>query len=276
MHKALLLGAACIAAAVVGGYLYTTAAAKAPEGNIQYFRLGLNHTAYKSGYLCYAKVMDDQVLVRLRYQDFQNKKGIVELKRYAPKSKFMPGLEKVVEQQKLHEWNGFKKSNPNVLDGSSFGLTIRYPQNKTVAAYGSNSFPKDFRTKGDAVLAYFKANTAKLPTVKESYSASEVQGYIKEALEYFVAKKALEGPQSPATASCEAKGNLASSRISIAAETKSGHSLKLYVENNKLLGAQLLKANGKEIEPVQAWRSDEGKMEAISKQSFKVKLLDNE
>ena len=39
-------------------------------------------------------------------------------------------------------WNGFEKSNPLVMDGSSFILSITFDDGTTISARGTNSYPK--------------------------------------------------------------------------------------------------------------------------------------
>ena len=39
-------------------------------------------------------------------------------------------------------WNGFEKSNPLVMDGSSFILSIAFDDGTNISARGTNSYPK--------------------------------------------------------------------------------------------------------------------------------------
>lgn len=45
----------------------------------------------------------------------------------------------------VQRWNGFSKSNPNVLDGDSFSLNIELTDGSTITAYGSNAYPKNYQ-----------------------------------------------------------------------------------------------------------------------------------
>ena len=40
-------------------------------------------------------------------------------------------------------WNGFAKSDPHMLDGTSFTLSIAFDDGTTVSARGTNSYPKE-------------------------------------------------------------------------------------------------------------------------------------
>lgn len=40
-------------------------------------------------------------------------------------------------------WDGFNKSDPDVLDGAGFSMTLKI-DDKTISAHGSNSWPKNY------------------------------------------------------------------------------------------------------------------------------------
>lgn len=44
----------------------------------------------------------------------------------------------------VKSWDGFSKSNPNVLDGDSFSLEIELADGKMMYAHGNNSYPKNY------------------------------------------------------------------------------------------------------------------------------------
>lgn len=53
--------------------------------------------------------------------------------------------EQVTNILRVHDalsWNGFEKSNPLVLDGSSFILSIAFDDGTTISARGTNRHPK--------------------------------------------------------------------------------------------------------------------------------------
>ena len=52
-------------------------------------------------------------------------------------------LRELVRDCKVEKWNGFSKSNPNVLDGSSFWLS-GVINGKEVSAHGSNAYPDGY------------------------------------------------------------------------------------------------------------------------------------
>ena len=53
--------------------------------------------------------------------------------------------EQVTDILRAHDalsWNGFEKSDPLVLDGTSFTLAVAFDDGTTISARGTNSYPK--------------------------------------------------------------------------------------------------------------------------------------
>ena len=48
----------------------------------------------------------------------------------------------ILRTHNAHAWNGFAKSDPLVLDGTSFSLFIVFDDGTTISARGTNSYPK--------------------------------------------------------------------------------------------------------------------------------------
>ncbi|MCR4992043.1 MAG: hypothetical protein K6A45_03260 [Lachnospiraceae bacterium] len=53
-------------------------------------------------------------------------------------------LEKLYLDHKVYEWDGFSKTNKDVLDGDGFSLTITFNDGSEMNAHGSNASPKGF------------------------------------------------------------------------------------------------------------------------------------
>lgn len=56
-------------------------------------------------------------------------------------------LENVINESKIIEWNGFDKSDGDVLDGHSFSITITYSDNKNFYAHGYMKYPEDYEER---------------------------------------------------------------------------------------------------------------------------------
>lgn len=63
-------------------------------------------------------------------------------------------LEAYIQKLNLFEWNGFRGKAPDVLDGDSFGLHIRFADGRVIDASGNNAFPKDYGKREQALFQY--------------------------------------------------------------------------------------------------------------------------
>lgn len=66
-------------------------------------------------------------------------------------------LEALIDDCELWQWNGFSESNSCVLDGESFGLSVRFADGKTLQAYGNNAFPEGYHDGASAINDFFEA-----------------------------------------------------------------------------------------------------------------------
>lgn len=74
-------------------------------------------------------------------------------------------VEKIIDilnKYEVYKWDGFKKSDPNVLDGDSFNLAVRYNDDKSISASGYMMWPKNYREvqgKLDSIfMKYYENN----------------------------------------------------------------------------------------------------------------------
>lgn len=64
-------------------------------------------------------------------------------------------LEKMYNDCKLYQWEGYDKYNPMVLDGDGFSLSIGFADGKSMSCGGSNAYPdgyRDFSNKREEIL----------------------------------------------------------------------------------------------------------------------------
>ena len=66
-------------------------------------------------------------------------------------------LRALIDENDLWSWNGFRKSNSQVLDGDSFGLSASFADGTELSAWGSNAYPKGYSAGAQAICAYFEA-----------------------------------------------------------------------------------------------------------------------
>ena len=54
-------------------------------------------------------------------------------------------IENILKKYKVYKWNGFNKSDNNVLDGNSFSFSYTNTNKKYISASGYMKYPKNYR-----------------------------------------------------------------------------------------------------------------------------------
>lgn len=280
MKKTLIIGGIVMACAIYTAMNLDSIFAQEPKGELVKFHLGLNGTAYKSGYNYTARFKDDELYVHMYYY---TSKGIVEKKRAVNSNKqFLKDLDTVIKEQKIYKWNGFRKSAPHVLDGDGFGFRATYNTGKEdpliISASGSNVYPKDYKKVSQAVGQYFKDNVDKLPTVKTEYTFAEVKPEIMAALKYMQETGIIKNNVGGEVFSFSAKGNPDLAMITIDVAMDPGHSFQALVRNHTLIGLKVIAADGKNIKPKYALCEYEydRKLKEVSSNEYELRLERNE
>ena len=64
-------------------------------------------------------------------------------------------FESLLNEINIYKWDGFNKSDKNVLDGSSFSISINFGEDKNISAHGYMMYPSGYREKTDAIKLWF-------------------------------------------------------------------------------------------------------------------------
>ena len=54
-------------------------------------------------------------------------------------------IENILKKYEVYKWDGFNKSDQNVLDGNSFDISIILKNKETIRAYGYMKYPNNYR-----------------------------------------------------------------------------------------------------------------------------------
>lgn len=89
-----------------------------------------------------------------------------------PDFPLMDALYAIAEKYELGKWNGFSKNNKNVLDGSSFHLSIQMENGESIHANGYMSWPDNYGAAMSEVQAlcealYYEAYPSKERTLEQ-------------------------------------------------------------------------------------------------------------
>lgn len=118
------------------------------------------HFSYSTGNMMYANVQYDIDLEKDGYVATIKPDRVAEeaAKKVKLDKKTMEKLVNELNKYNITSWNGFKKSDKNVLDGDSFSLSIQTKDDNWIEASGYMSWPKNYsEVKGvfDSVIGNF-------------------------------------------------------------------------------------------------------------------------
>ena len=120
------------------------------SGDIIYFYFGYSTGNMKDAYFRYELTLEDEVYtVRVKPNGVPDEQAAV----VKVEKSFADELGALMERYGVDQWNGFDKSDSQVLDGNSFSLTV-YRGEEKISARGYMKWPKNY---GD-----FKAAVNKL------------------------------------------------------------------------------------------------------------------
>ena len=63
-------------------------------------------------------------------------------------------IQEIIQKYDVKKWNGFNKSNRNILDGHSFSLFVRYDDHK-IRAHGYMKYPDNYKLFQEEIIEYF-------------------------------------------------------------------------------------------------------------------------
>lgn len=104
------------------------------------------HFSYSTGNMMYANVSYDIDLEKEGYVATIKPNGVSDeaAKKVKLDKKTMEKLVNELNKYNITSWNGFKKSDKNVLDGDSFSLSIGTKDDKWIEASGYMKWPKNY------------------------------------------------------------------------------------------------------------------------------------
>lgn len=94
----------------------------------------------------------------------------VTIDKIVDEPQLFTGLENLIVQLNLEEWNGFNKTNHHVLDGDGFGFLAVYEDGNAIRARGTVSHPKNYQQVRTAIFDFFKPYVEKY---NEQHTGSE-------------------------------------------------------------------------------------------------------
>jgi hypothetical protein len=78
-----------------------------------------------------------------------------DYKKVEVNEEVMKKLEAILNKYKIYKWDGFNKTNKNVLDGDDFHFSLSLKDGTSVSASGYMSWPKNYREATGEIISLF-------------------------------------------------------------------------------------------------------------------------
>ena len=100
---------------------------------------------YTTGYAMNADVRyevecTEKCIAKIKLNGIEEEKAI----KKEMSNKEVKELEEIIDKYNINSWDGFNKTNNNVLDGDSFSLNITFKDNSNVSASGYMKWPTNY------------------------------------------------------------------------------------------------------------------------------------
>ena len=118
--------------------------------------INIFHYSYSVGNYYEARVYyelecEDKCILKIKDVGITEEDALI----YDVDKEIIKKLESILNKYKVGSWNGFSKSDHNVLDGNSFSLYLRMKDDNTVEASGYMRWPKNYEeVKGELISLF--------------------------------------------------------------------------------------------------------------------------
>ena len=119
---------------------------------IKYFNFGYTTGNMIDAYVSYnIELKDKKYLVSIKPTRIPEEETLkIEI---SPKE--MNKIKKILKENEVGKWDGFQKSDKNVLDGNSFSLSVRFTNNDSISASGYMKYPNNYKKVQDELDKFF-------------------------------------------------------------------------------------------------------------------------
>ena len=122
--------------------------------NIKYLNFGYSTGTMMNAFVSYSIEYKDNnynLSIKPNMVSEEDKKETIISKKDVEK------IISLLNKYEVYKWDGFNKSDSNVLDGNSFHLSVRYNEDKSISSSGYMMWPKNYReVKGELDSIFMK------------------------------------------------------------------------------------------------------------------------
>jgi hypothetical protein len=136
------------------------------------------------GHTSYTLKCDDKCILTTKYDGFPDEEVfVVEIDKND-----IDKIIKLFQDNNVASWDGFSKSDKNVLDGTSFSFRVETKDNQKISASGYMKWPKNYREVVDGMVSIFDSANDKLSFMlydHEKYKGFEKKNISKVIDEFY-------------------------------------------------------------------------------------------
>ena len=151
--KMITIFIALLIISVIGGFIMLNIKLKKVEiKKIKSFSFGYSISMMINGNISYEYKCGERCLVSVKPNEVnRDDPTIVEVDE-----EFGKKLEELLKKYDVGKWDGFNKSDHNVLDGNSFHLSVTMEDDQNISASGYMMYPKNYRDFSSELSSLFE------------------------------------------------------------------------------------------------------------------------
>lgn len=112
-----------------------------------------NYGSYNGGYYNYSITTNDNKVTLIA----EGYNGVELNINKEIDNVYLEQLSKIINNNKIYEWDGFDKRDNSILDGYSFELIINYKDGSVIEASGYMKYPKNYDTGHKALTDFLNS-----------------------------------------------------------------------------------------------------------------------
>ena len=172
---------AIILLVIIGGVLILSfnINKKVEIGDIKSFKFHYTRGYAMNSYVNYNIDCNDKCLATIKPYEVPEKEAI----QLEIDNKFLKKIETILQKYDVGKWNGFDKTDKNVLDGNSFSLNVSFTNNTRISASGYMKWPKNYKEVRDELDSLFN-DLIKEETINWTFIDLDKKVWIKPHQKY--------------------------------------------------------------------------------------------
>ena len=130
--------------------LSLTGCGKKVENNVNIVSFKYSYGSHMGFYYDYTLTLDGDDVTFNKYIYGEEEQGTV----MSISASSLEDIKKIINENEIYKWDGFDKSNDNVMDGSEFNLEVIYDDGSKIVAHGYMKYPDNYEESSKPLKEY--------------------------------------------------------------------------------------------------------------------------